>query len=230
MERIDWLNQWLGDLAGKHPVDWDLLPDIGLYMDQVQTFIERQLRLYQNDARERLLTPAMINNYIKDDLIPRAAAKKYTPSHLALLIMIGTLKQVLSIQNLNELLSDCRQPEEIAAIYRHFLTVQQEALQENAAQVLDETSNLRLSQQTTDQSDVATEAIKDQKDQADAANTDVDLTRHKVEQTEALRSLALELAIEARVRILIAEKILSLLDQADIAEPPEKTDRKKRGS
>ena len=47
---------------------------------------------------ERLLTPAMINNYIKDRLIPRAEAKKYTPAHLALLIMIGTLKQVLSIR------------------------------------------------------------------------------------------------------------------------------------
>ena len=51
MERIDGLNEWLGDLAGKHPVDWDLLPDIGLYMDQVQTFIERQLRLRSEERR-----------------------------------------------------------------------------------------------------------------------------------------------------------------------------------
>lgn len=227
MERIDGLNEWLGDLAGKHPVDWDLLPDIGLYMDQVQTFIERQLRLYQNDAREHLLTPAMINNYIKDGLIPRAESKKYNPTHLALLIMIGTLKQVLSIQNLKDLLSDCRKSEDVTALYRHFLAVQQEALQENAAQLLDETSKLRLVQQQTSQSEARDSS---EKMQPDLSVTSTDQNRQSPEQTEALRSLALELSIEARVRILIAERILSMLDQADIPEPVEKVERKKRGS
>lgn len=227
MERVDGLNEWLGDLAGKHPVDWDLLPDIGLYMDQVQTFIERQLRLYQNATRERLLTPAMINNYIKDGLIPRAEAKKYNPAHLALLIMIGTLKQVLSIQNLNDLLSDCRKTDEIAALYRHFLTVQQEALQENAAQVLDETSKLRQAQHQASQVDAPDTSGKLP---PDTSGADADQIRQSSEQTEALRSLALELSIEARVRILIAERILSMLDQADSPEPAEKADRKKRGT
>lgn len=227
MERLDGLNEWLGDLAGKHPVDWDLLPDIGLYMDQVQTFIERQLRLYQNDARERLLTPAMINNYIKDGLIPRAEAKKYSPTHLALLIMIGTLKQVLSIQNLNDLLSDCRKIEDITALYRHFLAVQQEALQENAAQLLDETSTLRLAQQQASQTDAR---ARPGKMPAETTGAKADRICQSPEQTEALRSLALELSIEARVRILIAERILSMLDQTDNPEPTEKAERKKRST
>lgn len=224
MERIDWLNHWLSELDSKHPIDWDLLPDIGLYMDQVQTFIDRQLRLYQRDERERLLTPAMINNYIKDNLIPRAEAKKYNPSHLALLIMIGTLKQVLSIQNLNQLLSDCRKPDDIAALYKHFLAIQHQALQDNALQVLDETNQLRRAQANGAAAGDATGTdLPGAGESPDPARQE----SRNAEQTDALRNLALELGIEARVRILIAERILSLLDQPSGPEPSEKTERKK---
>ncbi|MEA4888820.1 MAG: DUF1836 domain-containing protein [Clostridiaceae bacterium] len=200
-EQIDWLDQWLTELDGKHPADWALLPDIGLYMDQVQTFIDRQLGLYRRDDHERLLTPAMINNYIKDNLIPRAESKKYAPTHLALLIIIGTLKQVLSIQNLNQLLSSYRDPADVAALYQHFLEVQRFSLRENAAQVLAETAQLRQ------------EIPAEGEPQADHAT--------------ALRNLALELSIEARTRILIAERILTLLDQEKAGETSEKNERKK---
>jgi len=226
MERMNDLHEWLNDLAGKHPVDWELLPDIGLYMDQVQTFIERQLRQYQNDTHERLLTPAMINNYIKDGLIPRAEAKKYNPAHLALLIMIGTLKQVLSIQNLKDLLSECRNPDDIAALYHHFLSVQHLALQENAAQVLAETGKLQRAQELAH----AAAAESDAHETPDEGAVDENLPDQSREQTEALRSLALELAIEARVRILIAERVLAMLEKTAPAEHKDKPDRKKRGA
>jgi hypothetical protein len=195
-------------------------------MDQVQTFIERQLRQYQNDARERLLTPAMINNYIKDGLIPRAEAKKYNPAHLALLIMIGTLKQVLSIQNLKDLLSESRNPDDIAALYHHFLSVQQQALQENVAQVIVETNQLPLAQDHVQLAATEGDAEKPPADD----KLDASVPGQSREQTEALRSLALELAIEARVRILIAERVLSMLEQTASTEPKDKPDRKKRGA
>ncbi len=182
-EQLDQLNQWLTGMENKHPAEWDLLPDIGLYMDQVQTYIERQLTLYRRDDNDHLLTPAMINNYIKDNLIPRAETKKYNPVHLALLIMIGTLKQVMSIPTLTQLLSACRDSAEVEALYGHFLQIQRESLRENAGQVLGETQALTGGEETG--FDAASEA--------------------------ALRNIALELGIEARTRILIAEKIISLL-------------------
>lgn len=180
--QIDQLNEWLADLDSKHPAEWDMLPDIGLYMDQVQTYIDRQLGLYRRDEKDRLLTPAMINNYIKDSLIPRAESKKYAPVHLALLILIGTLKQVMSIPNLNQMLTVYREPEEVAALYNHYREIQRSSLTDIASQVLSQTNVL----------------------QNDADSPDA-------ENAEALRNLALELSIEARTRILIAEKILALL-------------------
>lgn len=209
-EQIDQLNQWLAGLNDKHPAEWDKFPDIGLYMDQVQTFIERQLGLYRRDESDHLLTPAMINNYIKDSLIPRAESKKYAPVHLALLIMIGTLKQVLSIPNLNQLLSAYRDPADVAALYNNYLQIQHTSLLDNAAQVLAETRALSAAVGTTGAAG----------EPADAAGTEPDTS-------DALRNLALELSIEARTRILIAEKILALLAESKNETPPDKPEKKK---
>lgn len=196
-DQIEQLNQWLAGLDGKNPADWSLLPDIGLYMDQVQTYIDRQLTLYRRDDNDRLLTPAMINNYIKDSLIPRAEVKKYNPTHLALLIMIGTLKQVLSIPNLSHLLSAYREPADVEVLYSHYRQIQQASLQDIVEQVSTETHALQ-----------------------DAGGGS------PVETADAMRGLALELSIEARTRILIAEKILALLAEPKPDEPAEKKKEK----
>lgn len=171
--------QWLASLAKKHPAAWENLPDIGLYMDQVQTFIDRQLGLYDLHDQDKLLTPAMINNYIKDGLIPRAESKKYAPSHLALLMVIATLKQVQSMQNLKRLLADCRTLDVVEPLYSRFLTKEQDAVQELSLQAFQQ---MQLSLR------------------AGARDEDV------------LRGLALDLSIEARIRVLLSEKLLDLLD------------------
>jgi hypothetical protein len=216
-ELIEQLDGWLHELEGKHPAEWGLLPDIGLYMDQVQTYIDRQLALYHRDDNERLLTPAMINNYIKDNLIPRADIKKYTPVHLALLIMIGTLKQVLSIPNLNRLLSGYRESSEVADLYRCFLEVQHASLKENASAVLDELKVLSaMSGKLASADQTASEAAE-----SEAGALDANRAEAEEDIAAALRNLALQLSIEARTRILIAEKIIALLAAP---KPPLKAD------
>lgn len=197
-EQMEEFNDWLETLEDQSPVHWNRLPDIGLYMDQVQTYIDRQLGFFRRDEQEHLLTPAMVNNYIKDALIPRAEAKKYSPVHLALLIMIATLKQVLSIQNIKQLLSRYRKPGDVAAVYDHFLDVQLQCLRDSVAKIKGETSKLFSDNPTNDD-----------------PNSD-------------LRSMALELSIEARTKILIASRILAMLHDSDQESPAES--RQKRES
>ena len=75
-----------GRLAQERPDRWESLPDIPLYMDQVVSYLARQLISFgEGDS----LTPAMINNYIKDGLLARANGKKYDQEHLRTLIAIG---------------------------------------------------------------------------------------------------------------------------------------------
>ncbi len=112
--------QFARSIKGKTPADWDHLPDIGLYMDQVVTFLERQLAPYRESEGDHLITPSMINNYTKAGVVHRAEAKKYSQSHIALLILVCTLKQVLSIPDLTRLLSGSPGESEIASLYASF--------------------------------------------------------------------------------------------------------------
>ena len=62
-------------LREQRPVPWEQLPDFALYMDQVLSYMERQVLRFDGDDG---LTAAMVNNYTKSGLAPRAAGKKYT--------------------------------------------------------------------------------------------------------------------------------------------------------
>lgn len=87
------------------PVPWDMIPDIGLYMDQVITFITRMYEPLYGDATVGYLSSSMINNYVKSKLIPRPEGKKYSREQIAMLAMIVTLKQVASMEDIRTMLA-----------------------------------------------------------------------------------------------------------------------------
>lgn len=95
-----WANE--GETAA--PPAWEELPAIPLYMDQVILYLGESLKLFQREEAS-LLTSSMINNYVKNGLIPHPDKKKYTKEHLAGLMAVCMLKQVLSIQDIKTLLT-----------------------------------------------------------------------------------------------------------------------------
>ena len=97
------LEQLKEKLAAERPVSWTEFPDIGLYKDQVVSYMLRQLISFEDSG---LITSAMLNNYIKDKLLPRADGKKYSREHLAGLTEICILKQVLSVNHTGLLLHE----------------------------------------------------------------------------------------------------------------------------
>ncbi len=105
MEELEELKE---RMAGQRPESWEQLPDLSLYMDQLISYMRRQLIRYgEGDA----LTPAMVNNYIKDGLLPRAEGKRYGRTHLAWLTAICTLKNVISMREMGLLFGALDQPE-----------------------------------------------------------------------------------------------------------------------
>lgn len=91
------LQELLEKMRKQRPSDWDSLPDIPLYMDQLLSLMNRQTISFQGDDA---LTGAMVNNYIKDGVMPRAEGKRYNAEHLADLTAICVLKQVLSVRDI----------------------------------------------------------------------------------------------------------------------------------
>ena len=88
------LMSWSDSLMEFHLPRWEELPNFDLYMDQVITLIEGYLYIL-SDGKENVLTSAMINNYVKQKLVPKAEKKRYNRMHMAYLIAITVLKQVL---------------------------------------------------------------------------------------------------------------------------------------
>ena len=99
---MDELKELKERLSQERPAQWRDLPDIGLYMDQVVSYMPRQL-IHFDDGEA--LTSAMVNNYIKDGLVPRAEGKRYGPVHLGYLTAVCALKKVLSVRDIGVLLA-----------------------------------------------------------------------------------------------------------------------------
>ena len=68
--------------------EWEQLPAIPLYVDQVLQYLRDSLQFFERDEEDVLLTNSMINNYVKKNVLPHPEKKKYSREHLAALTVI----------------------------------------------------------------------------------------------------------------------------------------------
>lgn len=99
-ERIQDILKRLDTLSYIRPEE---IPGIDLYMDQVTTFMDEHLKNTKRYPEDKVLTKTMINNYAKNNLLPAPNKKKYSKEHILLLIFIYYFKNILSINDIEEL-------------------------------------------------------------------------------------------------------------------------------
>ena len=105
IERENLLKSILESLGRIEHIKLEDIPNIDLYMDQVTTFMDKQLKnTTRNPEGDKILTKTMINNYAKNDLLPPPVKKKYNKEHIVLLIFIYYYKGILSISDIQTLL------------------------------------------------------------------------------------------------------------------------------
>lgn len=100
-ERLQDLMAYLDSVTRINPSD---IPAIDLYMDQVTTFMDKQMASSKRYEEDKVLTKTMINNYAKNNLLPSPEKKKYTKEHLLVLTFIYYFKSFLSIKDIEMLL------------------------------------------------------------------------------------------------------------------------------
>ncbi|MDD3218479.1 MAG: DUF1836 domain-containing protein [Lachnospiraceae bacterium] len=100
----DMLNSILASISRIDYINPDDIPNIDLYMDQVTTFMDAQLKSSKRYPEDKILTKTMINNYAKNDLLPAPVKKRYSKEHLLLLIFIYYFKNILSINDIQTML------------------------------------------------------------------------------------------------------------------------------
>ena len=108
--------------------DWESLPDVGLYMDQVTGLLNRKLSPFTMGRDEAPLTPSMINNYVKSGHISRPKRKRYSREQLAALYMLCSLKGNLSITDAAALIYFLTEQEGAGDAYTRFVSLQKESL------------------------------------------------------------------------------------------------------
>ena len=129
-------------LRTQRPVDWEQLPDFSLYMDQVLSYMDRQVIRFDEDDG---LTAAMVNNYTKSGLVPRAEGKKYSREHLTYLTAICVLKRVMSTRDMDLLIQEELQGDRpISDGYRAFCSSLDKALDLTADEMEDRTADDEL--------------------------------------------------------------------------------------
>lgn len=104
IDKNDLLNSILASISQMDYVRSADIPNIDLYMDQVTSFMEKQLKSTKRNEDDKVLTKTMINNYAKNDLLPAPVKKKYSREHLLLLTIIYYLKNILTMKDIETLL------------------------------------------------------------------------------------------------------------------------------
>ena len=89
-----------------HLPRWNELPEIDLYLDQVVNYLEKYLGILSSNDDDKIITKTMINNYVKQGIMPAPEKKKYGKTHIAYLMVICILKQVYSIGDIGKLISE----------------------------------------------------------------------------------------------------------------------------
>ena len=84
------------------------MPRIELYLDQLLSIISTELAHFYDNG-EKVVTGSMVNNYVKQRVVPAPARRRYTHRHLASLIIVCALKRVLSIAQVSQLIALCEE-------------------------------------------------------------------------------------------------------------------------
>ena len=111
-----------------HLVRFEEFPNIDLYLDQVVTFLEKNLEDFAPSEEDKIITKTMINNYVKHKIINPPVNKKYNKEHIAFIFVICILKQVYTINDIAELIHLAIDTVSPAKAYNHFCNELEKAI------------------------------------------------------------------------------------------------------
>ena len=121
------LRRWENYLKEFRLPQWDELPDMDLYMDQVVMLLQRYLNFLPEDEKgNAAITASIINNYVRLKIMPPPVKKKYTRVHMAYLIMVCSLKQSVNIPYIQKMLPLGLPETEVRRIYESYVKTHHE--------------------------------------------------------------------------------------------------------
>ena len=102
------------------------IPDVGLYLDQVQRFAEDKLK----PLKDVSITSSMISNYVKQSIIRKPVKKLYYRDQIAEIIFVAIAKTVMSLNDIRGIMEIHRNESETDRAYEYFRRGLTEKLEE----------------------------------------------------------------------------------------------------
>lgn len=117
--------------------EYNEISNIPLYMEQVIGYIQEVLApLSKGEEVSTLITPFMVNNYVKAKIVDAPVNKKYNRNHIAYLLAISLLKKSASMKDIATLIEfDKFLSEDKQKLYETFKGMQDEIIKNEARKV-----------------------------------------------------------------------------------------------
>lgn len=107
---------------------WEELPNLSLYLDQVVELTTEALAEIMPSHEKKVLTSSMLNNYVKQSLMPAPIKKRYSKQHIAFLIVITLMKQTSSLSEIETTLNLALKETSLKEFYNEFVHQQEQSL------------------------------------------------------------------------------------------------------
>ena len=101
------------------------LPRIELYLDQVLAIVAGELAPVMLPG-EVAITGSMVNNYVKQKVVPAPRRKRYTRRHVASLLFVTAMKRVYSIGQIASMID--RSDVDVSALYDEVVALLEQSL------------------------------------------------------------------------------------------------------
>ncbi|MCR5462495.1 MAG: DUF1836 domain-containing protein [bacterium] len=139
------IQSYLLELSNYNVPNVDALPQMNFYMDQVISYLEDNLKVFEID--DKLITSSMVNNYVKGKVIPAPVNKKYSKVQLTYLLEICSLKNVLSLNEIMNIIDFSTYKD----VYTYYKDIQNElvnsvsgSIKKNLSKIKKETEDIEL--------------------------------------------------------------------------------------
>ncbi|MBR4881246.1 MAG: DUF1836 domain-containing protein [Clostridia bacterium] len=107
---------------------WEELPDLELYMDQVISVLNKNLKIFIDEDPAKSVTSTMINNYVKQKLVRAPKNKRYDREHIANIYVITLMKQLLSLSEIQSAIACVREEYSPKDAYNRFCEIFEQSL------------------------------------------------------------------------------------------------------
>lgn len=132
------LENIINEIANRGTIKSEDIPSLDLYMDQIMTLFDNHLHDHKRYDDDKLLTKTMINNYSKEGILKPIKGKKYTKEHILQMLLIYSLKNTITIQEIKKILA-CfhKDSKETEPIYDQSLQLTDEIIKRRSKELIE---------------------------------------------------------------------------------------------